>query len=221
MDFFVKRSMKKSFRMRRGFLLLTVGAFLSLSFFHMSVLAKCRSDRVIHTLPSDSGAIVIQWQTIGGLSIYNDRTADLTIYADGKTIVGARFSQGKIVESRLTPKQIQQLLWFAIDDNDFFGFDARAVEEAVNTALEKRRATSQEGDVIAVPLGPPYIDAGTTIILIAADNKQHEVRYQGLYFAAQDFPTIEALQQLRAIEQKLLSVAKEITSPTLTEESYN
>lgn len=198
--------------MRHGFLLLTVGALLSLSFFLMSMSAICRSDRVTHTLPTDSGAIVIQWQTIGGLSGNNDNTADLTIYADGKTIVGARFSQGKILESRLTPEQIQQLLSFAIDDNDFFGFDARVVEEAVNAAVEQRRATSQEGDAIAVPLGPPYIDAGTTIILIAADGKQHEVRYQGLFFAAQDFPEIEALQQLRAIELKLLSVAEEIAN---------
>lgn len=198
--------------MRHGFLLLTVGALLSLSFFLMSMSAICRSDRVTHTLPTDSGAIVIQWQTIGGLSGNNDNTAALTIYADGKTIVGARFSQGKILESRLTPEQIQQLLSFAIDDNDFFGFDARVVEEAVNAAVEQRRATSQEGDAIAVPLGSPYIDAGTTIILIAADGKQHEVRYQGLFFAAQDFPEIEALQQLRAIELKLLSVAEEIAN---------
>ncbi len=165
---------------------------------------------MIHILPNDSGAIVIQWRTIGGLSGYNNSTADLTIYADGKTTVGPRFSQGQIVKSRLKPEQIQQFLSFAIDDKDFFSFDARAAEEAVNTTLEKRRATSQEGDVIAVPLGPPYIDAGTTIILIAADNKQHEVRYQGLFFAAQDFPEIEALQQLRAIEVMLLNVAKEI-----------
>ena len=204
--------MNKSFRMRHGFLLLTVGALLSLSFFLMSMSAICRSDRVIHTLPTNSDAIVIQWRTIGGLSGYNDSTADLTIYADGKTTVGPRFSQGKIVESRLTPEQIQQLLSFAIDDNDFFGFDSRAVEETVNAIVEQRLATSQEGDAIAVPLGPPYIDAGTTIILIAADSKQHEVRYQGLYFAAQDFPTIEALQQLRAIELKLLRVAEEITN---------
>lgn len=210
--FFVKQSMKKSIRVRLGFLLLTVGALLSLSFFLMSMSAIRRSDQVIHTLPTDSGAIVIQWGTIGGLSGYNDSMTDLTIYADGKTTVGSRFSQGEIVESSLTPEQIQQLLSFAIDDNDFFAFDARAVEEAVNAAVEKRRATSQEGDVIAVPLGPPYIDAGTTIILIAADSKQHEVRYQGLFFAAQDFPEIEALQQLRAIELKLLSLAKKIAN---------
>ena len=198
--------------MRRGFLLFTIGALLSLSFFHMSVSAKCRSDRVTHKLSTDSDAIVIQWRTIGGLSGYNESTADLTIYADGKTTVGPRFSQGKTIESCLTPEQIQQLLLFAIDENDFFALDAKAVEEEVNTLLEERRATSKKGDLIAVPLGPPYIDAGTTIILIATDSKQHEVRSQGLFFAAQDFPEIEALQQLRAIELKLLGVAKEIAN---------
>lgn len=212
MDFFVKRSTKKTLGISRGLWLLTIGALISLSFFLMSMSVIYRSDQVNHTLPNDPEAIVIQWRTVGGLSGYNGDTADLTVYADGKTTVGPRLSQGEIAKSCLTGEQIQQLLSFAIDENKFFAFDARVVQEAVNDALEKRRATSQEGDAIAVPLGPPYIDAGTTIILIAADGKRHEVRYQGLFFAAQDFPEIEALQQLRAIELKLLSVAKEIAN---------
>jgi hypothetical protein len=206
--FFVKQSMKNLFMMRDEFMLLPVGASLFLSF----LVISCMSEHMTHTLPTDSEAIVIQWRTIGGLSIYRDNTADLTIYANGKTIVGPRFSQGKIVESRLTPDQIQQLLSFVVDDNEFFSFDAKAVEEAVNEALEQRRETSQEAGAIAVPLGPPYIDAGTTIILIAADGKHHEVRYQGLFFAAQDFPEIGTLQHLRSIELKLLSVAEEIAN---------
>ncbi len=109
MDFFVKRSTKKTFGMSRGFWLLTIGALLSLSFFLTSMSAIYRSDRVTHTLPNDPEAIVIQWRTVGGLSGSNDSTADLTIYADGKTTVGPRFSQGEIVKSRLTPQQIQQL----------------------------------------------------------------------------------------------------------------
>lgn len=198
--------------MRVRLLLLAVGTLFSVSFLLISMSAIYGNDRVTHTLPSDSGAIVIQWQTIGGLSGQNDKTSDLTIYADGKTTVGPRFSKGKIVESRLSTEQIQRLLSFAIDDNDFFDFDTRTVEEAVNAAVEQRQETSQKSEAIAVPLGPPYIDAGTTMILIAADGRQHEVRYQGLFFTAQDFPEIEALQQLRAIELELLRVTKEIVS---------
>jgi len=59
-------------------------------------------------------------------------------------------------------------------------------------------------------VGPPYIDAGTTVILIAADDKRKEVSYHGLFAAAQDFSEIEELRQLRMIELKLLDLAEEI-----------
>lgn len=165
-----------------------------------------------HTLPNSSDAIVIQWQTQGGLSIDRSNIADLTIYADGRTIVGPRFSQGTCGESQLEIGQIQDLLRFAIDENDFFSIDSRAVDAEIEAILQQRQAAPQEAGVIAVPLGPPYIDAGTTVILIAADGQQHEVSFQGLVFAAQDFPEITALQQLRAIELKLLNVAEELAS---------
>lgn len=38
------------------------------------------------------------------------------------------------------------------------------------------------------------------------------IKYQGLFFAAQDFREIKGLQQLRAIELMLLNVAKEIAN---------
>lgn len=167
---------------------------------------------MIHTLPTASDAIVVQWRTIGGLTIDRSNIADLTIYADGRTVVSPRFSQGNPVEDQLDMGQIQDLLKFAIDENNFFGFDERAVNAEINAVLQQRQANSQEIGAIAVPLGPPYIDAGSTVILITADGQQHEVRFQGLFFAAQDFPEIEALQQLRAIELKLLNVAEELVN---------
>ncbi len=165
-----------------------------------------------YTLPTASDTIIIQWRTVGGLSIERSNIADLMIYADGKTVVGPRFNQGNPVESQLKTEQIQDLLRFAIDENQFFEFDSRAVNEEIKAILRQRQADSQDVGVIAVPLGPPYVDAGTTVILIAANGQQHEVRFQGLVFAAQDFPEIEALQQLRAIELKLLRVAQELAN---------
>ena len=165
-----------------------------------------------HSLPTASDAIVVQWRTIGGLTSDRSSIADLTIYADGRTVVGPRFSQGDIVRWQLDRGQIQGLLRFAIDEHNFFGFDERAVNAEVNAILQQRQASSQEVGAIAVSLGPPYVDAGTTVILIAADGQQHEVRFQGLFFAAQDFPEIDALQQLRAVELKLLKIAEELAS---------
>ena len=165
-----------------------------------------------HTLTTAPDAIVIQWRTIGGLSIDRSNIADLTIYADGKTVVGPRFGQGKHVEGELSMGQIQDLLRFAIDEQHFFRFYSRAVDAEIKAILRQRQVDSQDVGGIAVPLGPPYVDAGTTVILIAADGQQHEVRFQGLVFAVQDYPEINALQQLRAIELRLLSVAEELAN---------
>ena len=166
-----------------------------------------------HVLPKVSDAIVIQWRSKGGLSFDKSNLADLTIYVDGKTVVGPRFSGSNPVETQLDMVRIQDLLKFAIDDNHFFSFDGSAVDAQIKKILRQRhQANPQEIGVITIPLGPPYVDASTTVILIAADGKQHEVCFQGLAFAAQDFPELEALQQLRAIELKFLSVAQELAN---------
>jgi hypothetical protein len=176
-------------------------------------LARDKTNHMTHhILPRDPYAIVIQWRTLGGLAGRDDSPADLTIRANGSVTVGPRFSQGKLTAGQLQPERLQELLSSVIDDNDFFNFESQTVEEAVIAAVERRKAAVQSAEAIAVPSGPPYIDAGTTVILIAADGKRHEVRYHGLFAAAQDFPEIKALGQLRAIELELLGVAEEIAS---------
>lgn len=188
-----------------GLLVLVFGLFLYL-------FATKGSSPMTHALPTEPDAIVIQWRTIGGLSIDRSNIADLTIYADGKSIVGPRFGQGKPVEGEVSTGQIQDLLRFAIDEQHFFRFDGGAVDDEINAILQQRQVDSQDTGGIAVPLGPPYVDAGTTVILIAADGRRYEASFQGLVFAAQDYPEINALQQLRAIELRLLSVAEELAN---------
>ena len=63
---------------------------------------------------------------------------------------------------------------------------------------------------MAVPLGPPFLDAGTTTIKVAADGHRHEVVYHGLFAAAQEYPEISGLGELRAIELRLLELAQQI-----------
>jgi hypothetical protein len=168
---------------------------------------------MIHSLPEASDAVVLKWQTTGGLSIDRSNIADLTIYADGKTMLGPRFSQGTHRETQVDPGQIQDLLRFAIDENSFFNIDDRAINTEIETIQQQRQAVAEAG-AIAVPLGPPYIDVGNSVILIAADGQQHEVSIHGLAFAAQDFPEVETLQQLRAIELKLLNMAEALADRT-------
>lgn len=195
-----------------GLFVLAFGLFLSALLLDVSLSTTKARNPMTHTLPTAPDAIVIQWRTIGGLSIDRSNIADLTIYADGKSIVGPRFGQGKHVEGQLSTGRIQDLLRFAIDEQHFFRFDSRAVDAEIKVILQQRQVNSQDVGGTSVPLGPPYVDAGTTVILIAADGQQREVQFQGLAFAAQDYPEIAALQQLRTIELRLLSAAEELAN---------
>lgn len=169
------------------------------------------SEQMVHNLPSDPRAIVIQWRTKGGLAGRDEAYADLTIRADGSVTIGPRLAAGKIIEGHLTAERVQDLLSMAIDDNDFFEVDTEQVEEAVRAEMEKRKALArEENKVIAVPRGPPYLDAGTTVILIAVDGKRNEISYHGLFAAARDFPNITELGKLRAIELEMRNLAEDI-----------
>ena len=181
-----------------------------LSFFAILALAGDGGDQMLHTFPDEPNAVVVQWRTLGGLAGRDDNPPDITIYADGSIIVGPRLGRGKTVRGQITGERLQQLMSFAIDDNQFFDFDPAVVEKTVDAEIEKRQSTTRSEDAIAVRAGPPYVDAGTTVILIAADGKQHEVSYHGLFAAAQDFPEIEALRRLRMIELELLNLGQEV-----------
>ncbi len=163
-----------------------------------------------HQLPADPEAIVIEWRSSGGLRETDDETPDLVVRAGGRVTVGPRLAGGRPADGRITPRRLQDLLAFALDQNRFFEIDGRALERAVAAARKRREAPAASGGAVA--LGPPYLDAGTTRILIAADRRRQVVEHQGLFAAARDYPEIEALGGLRAIELRLMELAQEIAA---------
>ncbi len=159
-----------------------------------------------HQLPADPEAIVIEWRSSGGLHEAAEATPDLVVRAGGRVTVGPRLAGGRAAEGRITPRRLQDLLAFALDQHRFFEIDGQALESALAAARQRREGAGGG----AVPLGPPYLDAGTTRILIAADRRRQVLEQQGLFAAAQDYPEVEALARLRAIELRLLELAQEI-----------
>ena len=167
-----------------------------------------------HELPFDPRDVVIQWRSSGGLSGPTASESDLVIRADGSVTVGGRFGGGGRVDGRITPERLQDLLRLALDDNAFFTIDEIDVDRRIATTLHQRKEAGEPGGVVIVPSGPPYVDAGTTSIEIAADGKRHEVNIHGLFAAARDLPEIEELRRLRAIEMALVELAEEMIATT-------
>ena len=163
-----------------------------------------------HVLPAAPAAPVIEWSTAGGLGDAGGEAPDLVIRSDGLVEVGERFGGGRRVTGRIEPAELQRLLESALDEHGFFAVDDAAIDAAVDTARRRRAAEGGGEETVAVPLGPPYPDAGTSRIMVAADGRRHEVRRHALFAAAREYPEVAALGDLRAIEERLLALAEEI-----------
>ena len=165
----------------------------------------------MHALPADPEAVVIRWHSEGG---QGGRAADpdLVVCADGSVTVGSRLTGGRPLEGRIAAAQLQELLRFALDENGFFEIDAGQLERRIEAGQRARADAGTAGGAVAVPTGPPYLDAGTSVLMVAADGRRHEVRQQGLFAALREHPEIQALAQLRAIELRLLELAQKIAA---------
>ena len=171
--------------------------------------AEEAEDQLMHALPADPEAVVIRWQSEGGQA-GQAAGPDLEVRADGTVTVGRRLTGGRPVEGRIPPARLQALLDCALDENGFLEIDAGQLERRIEASRRARADAGSAGEAVAVPSGPPYLDTGTTVVMVAADGRRHEVRQQGLFAAAREHPDIPALAQLRAIELRLLALAEEI-----------
>ena len=165
----------------------------------------------MHALPADPKAVVIRWQSEGGQA-GQAAGPDLVVRADGSVSVGSRLTGGRPVEGRISSVQLQELLRFALDEHAFFEVAPGRLERQITARQQAEAEVGSAGEALAVPTGPPYLDAGTTVLMIEADGRRHEVRQQGLFAAAREHPEIPALAQLRAIELRLLELAQEIAA---------
>jgi hypothetical protein len=140
-----------------------------------------------HILPADPQAAVIEWRSVGGQA-EPALDSDLIVRANGEVTVGSRLTGGGPVEDQpeLVDRQIE--------------------------ASQRAGPDASAGEAIEVPTGPPYLDAATTVLIVAADGRRHEVRQQGLFAATREHPEIQALAQLRAIELRLLELAQQIAA---------
>lgn len=139
-----------------------------------------------------------------------NRESDLKIFPDGKVLLGRRFCNGSVAKTSISSTDLQQLLEFIIEDNDFFAIEAEEIKAEIEET-EAQRSTSVDSDTIRVGSEVPYLDTGVTVIQIAADGKKHTVMYDALFAAARDFPEIVTLQQLRAIELRLARFASHLS----------
>jgi RNA polymerase sigma factor (sigma-70 family) len=172
-------------------------------------------------LPTDANAVVARM----------DRSVDaatgpemaVTVYADGRVVAevpdglwslsGAaltRYAKDRVIEEdpdeeperpprktlegRLSAQELAELLRFAIHEQDFFDFDPVAVKAAIRDKYQF------DANI------PDATDATTTGFRIQTADRNHEVRWSRLGRAAWEFPEVEPLLQLYALDTRLSQV---------------
>jgi hypothetical protein len=100
----------------------------------------------------------------------------------------------KVVEGRISTDELQELLRFALREQEFFDFDSGEVRAAIGDQYPC------DGNVF------DSNDATTTSFRIQTADGNHEVTWAQLDKAVFDFPEVERLLQLHALDQRLSQV---------------
>jgi hypothetical protein len=102
--------------------------------------------------------------------------------------------KSKVLEGRLSARALEDLLRFVLHEQEFFAFDPAAVKAAIRDRYQS------DGDVT------DPTDATTTGFRIRTAGQEHEVRWPRLARATWDFPDVERLLQLSAVDRRLSQV---------------
>jgi hypothetical protein len=147
-------------------------------------------------LPKDPKAVVLSYDPGAGGFIRKGEAPYLKIKADGQITVTS-LVDGSKKETKLTAKELDDLLRFVIQEKDFFNLSEMKIADAVKDA-------SKKGPFIAVG------GAGTTVIGVEANGKKHEVKYRAAAAYLQAYPNAEPLAKFAAIEKRLSEIAAAI-----------
>jgi len=171
-------------------------------------------------LPANPGAVVLRMDR----SVDSSKAAtSLRVHADGRVVAElpeglaslsaqqlTRYAQShaaaqgpdrerespkvKVLEGKLTASELEELLRFAIEDQDFFACDRAAVMDEI------RDKYHSDGIVL------DNTDATTIDFRIQTADRNHEVRWSRLAKASWDFPEVQRLRHLRGVEMRLTHV---------------
>jgi RNA polymerase sigma factor (sigma-70 family) len=145
-------------------------------------------------LPTDPSAVVLRLESV------DDKRGEvrhrLTVRADGRleALAGPPDGPAATIRGRLAGEELQDLLRFIVRGQEFFAFDAGALDR------DLRREYVYDGK-----LDSPY-DPLTTNIRVRLADREHEASWHQLASASVFFPDEKRLQQLHHVEQRLHNV---------------
>lgn len=129
---------------------------------------------------------------------------EIAVYADGRLRLAPRLGGG---ERHLSTAEVDALRRFVFDQQGLLEVDQNDLANAVDRAAAERRREAAGGGAAMVT--GATMDAGTTVLRVDDGTASREYRYHDLAGDAAAYPEAEALQRLRAVETRLLELARQ------------
>jgi hypothetical protein len=147
-----------------------------------------------YDLPVDPSTPVIMMKYVGGVTELPRQNVypSLIIRSDGSVTIADSLGRSKAIESSISGEEVQELLRFLIQDQEFMDFtNGNALQDiAVQSAQCGRSVRVKE-------------DGGTTVLRIQTADLDHEASFNSLEFFAEAYPGIKSLRQFWTIEKRL------------------
>jgi len=146
-------------------------------------------------LPADMSAVVLRWDSLGGMAPGPDEPA-LLVHSGG--VFTARPLQPGAARrrGRLDGAGLQALLRELVDGLGFAAISADDIQAQI-AAISQRTGRNVQ-----------VVDGGETRIALTMPNLSHSVTFAALHVFAPLFPEIDALRRLRAVQLRLLALAE-------------
>lgn len=154
-------------------------------------------------LPPPSDAVIVRWDRLGSVVVPGAAVQPvLLLHADGRYSVPPRTLGGERVTGRLSSAELQALLTDIVVRQRFTSLNGDAIEAQIRTQ------TPASGLLLRLR------DGGVTRLELRLPTVHHTVTLANAHAAYQQFPQIEALQRLHAIQQRLLVLVEPPQPPT-------
>lgn len=145
-------------------------------------------------LPPPSDAIILRWDRLSAVAVAGAVVEPvLLVHADGRYSVPPRTLGGARVTARLTPTELKALLTDVVMHQRFATLRSEELEAQLRTQMQA------SGGLLHW-----VRDGGVTRIEVKLPTLHHVVQLANAHAAYQQFPQVEALQRLHAIQQRLL-----------------
>ncbi len=171
---------------------LSVVRLVPLFFFAMAANLTAQESDL--ELPDDLREPVIVMDYVGGFRRPDPpgfvRTPFVSIYADGRVLTGRNAPEQEVYEFRLDADELEELVKFIVTEQKFFEQDSNALKDRIEQ----------------VPDRMIVMDAPSTRITLRTRQKTHMVDVYALAMVARQLASIDGLQRLHAIEQRLKAV---------------